>query len=286
MKEIVLNVCQGIGDIFWVLQKFYPHIEDKIHINICCLENNNVNDQFRAMKFLKTFPKVGNVKTIQVSADYYNNILAHGYFSMSEIFSNPDKENHFYCCNGPLEKGIRIEDIDKDFTAEETIPLSLCELDLPAEKYFLLYVSGMSLSIMNYRYNRCWLLTEWAKFVELLYKKYDLDLPIFFLGANYDKPAIDWLTENLSGYKTCNFIDCSPEQVNYLLKNSSLFAGYQSGLNVLADQLNAKQIMLYFPHLENMLYTWCKKDNIKTKFHADVFSNSAEKVINNLRLEL
>jgi hypothetical protein len=64
-----------------------------------------------------------------------------------------------------------------------------------------------------------------------------------------------------------------------ILQRSEFFIGYQSGLNILADNLDTPQMMLYFDNLKPMLYTWCKKENIKTKFFATVFSQTPKDAI-------
>src|SRR5262249_13934161 len=140
MKEVTLNVCQGVGDIFWVYQKFAPHV-DVINFNIACLpdldRDDNKTVSLRATSFLKLLPQVEAVDFIIIPSEQYDR-LANGYHSMIPLMAamkegSPGPFN--YACNRPLEDGIRIEDIDP-FEMQETVPMrtEACPLAYPEKQ--------------------------------------------------------------------------------------------------------------------------------------------------------
>ncbi len=82
------------------------------------------------------------------------------------------------------------------------------------------------------------------------------------------------------------YIDSYPGNVMHILKNSKLYLGYQSGLNIMADNMDVKQVIMYYSMLEKMKYTWCKKENIGKTFYADMFSSPPREVAKHMTLEL
>lgn len=284
-KTVSLNVCQGVGDTFWVYQKFSPHV-DYINFNICYVQGDNYKLNTRAIEFLKLLPKVSCIKMKSISGNRNVNIV-NGRFLMKGIFDNLRIE-YDYACNNALENGIRLDEIDKEYAIEETVDIAYKEIALPFKDYVTIAVSGTTLYEKIAKDNLLWSVDEWVYFIELLYEKYKLTNPVILIGASYDRDVCIQLENKLKkyNYKVATYIDYKPENVIYIIKNSFLFIGYQSGLNILADNLDVKQVMIYFNHLEPMKYTWCKKKNIKTLFHADIFLNKPNKVIENLELKL
>jgi hypothetical protein len=135
-----------------------------------------------------------------------------------------------------------------------------------------------------------WTITDkWFKFLRAFLRQYQLCCPIIIIGANYDqKVALEFesiLKKN--GYQAHTYIDSEASNIIYILKNSICFIGYQSGLNVLADNLDVKQVMLYFPYLRKMLYSWCKVKNWKNgNFNAFTFDMNPEQVLSGIRFKL
>jgi hypothetical protein len=110
-KEIQLKVCQGVGDIFWVYQKFAPHV-DVIDFSICQVDGKLTKIGTRAVSFLKLLPKVRNVDAYQDTIENYQKMINEN-MPMSEIIPKLGSQNSFaYACNKPLEEGVRLEDID------------------------------------------------------------------------------------------------------------------------------------------------------------------------------
>lgn len=291
MKKVKLNVCQGVGDIFWVYQKFAPHV-DVIDLSISQVTGGEGKIGTRAIEFLKLLPKVREITTHTVSSQDYNTLAA-GRFPMGRILDavNSGATNSFdYACNRPLEEGVRIEDIDPLFSVETTTDIRCDEYPLPfaSGDYVCMYVSGTTADRKIVADLKLWTVQTWVKFVSGFYKQYNLRCPIVIIGASYDSNIMLQLNSALksAGHKTAVFIDSLPANVTYILKNSKCFIGYQSGLNILADNLNTRQVMLYFPFLKKMLNTWCKAENLLSgRFNASTFDMTPEQVLDGLRLK-
>jgi hypothetical protein len=296
-KRIRLNVCQGVGDIFWVYQKFAPYF-DKIDFCILHLDGGHAKIQTRSVPFLHLLPKTCEVLSKVVPGEEYT-AVAQGHFPMGEILKR--YEEHVasgqtevftcdYACNKPLEEGIRIEDIDPGYLVEDTVAIQCteCPLAFDPGTYTTLYVSGGTNDPIAVLMNQIWLTEHWRTFLVGFYKKHQISHPIIQIGASYDHAVLMDMEAKLkkAGFRVHTYIDSWAANVTYILKNSVCFFGYQSGLNILADNLDTKQVMMYFPMLEKMKYAWCKQRNIKTKFHADLFSTPPRQVLKKLALEL
>jgi hypothetical protein len=253
MLERELYVCQGLGDIFWVYQKMAPNY-DVLDFNICILKENQV--QRRSVDWLKCFPKVRHVKTCLTSEGKYYNLSRR----------RSKYHDRWYCVNRYLEEGNRLEQIAGP--TQWNIQLKETQVKVP-NKYLTCFVSGA-------RKVALWQPCQWIELIQRLYVHYRL--PILFLGAEYDK---DMTLELAYKSKVPNetFIDYDPAKVIYILKNSSFHFGYQCGLNVIADNYKVPQLMLYYPELRKMMYSWCQPDHRKAMiFRANTFDRTPEEV--------
>jgi ADP-heptose:LPS heptosyltransferase len=185
-----------------------------------------------------------------------------------------------------LEDGIRLEDIDTGSLVEWSVPVSIHECPIAYQDYICLYVSGSTKNPDLMKKKIVWNEATWFHFIKLFYEKHKLTYPICMIGASYDKDVVLSLQERLNGngVAASSYIDSYPANVLHIIKKSKLFIGYQSGLNILADNIDTPQLMLYFHFLEKMQYTWCKKENIGTKFQANLFSKSPEEVVESFKL--
>jgi hypothetical protein len=254
--------------------------------------NGNYKIQNRATDFLRLLPKVDNIIPRQVSSEEYDEI-AHTHFPIKYILDNFNdgcQGPYNYACNHPLEQGIRIEDIDPGYEYEETVNIRCepCPLVFQPGEYVTAYAAGGTAQVALNNMG-VWTVDEWFDFIKSFYDKYDLKAPLLLIGASYDKDVLLNLEYKLrkADFKVHTYIDAWSANVTYILKNSICFLGYQSGLNILADNLDTPQVMLYFPFLDKMLYTWCKKGNIDNgKFNADIFTTKPQQVVDKLRLKL
>lgn len=281
-RTVTINVPQGVGDIFWCYQKLSPYF-DVININILIVSVDKV--QIRAKAWLSLLPKVGRVVAKQIRSEEYDRIISSAH-PIKNLFRS--RRSVDYSCNRPLENGVRLENIDPDSLVEWSVPLKMQEFPLDHKDFISLYVSGTTKNPSLIRDKVIWTEDEWVRFIRLLYDKHKLNLPICMVGASYDKEVTEGIQNKLNaiGINTTVYIDLHPANVMYLMKQSKLFIGYQSGLNILADNVDIPQLMFYFPYLEKMQYTWCKKENIGKKFQATLFSKSPEEIVDQFKLTL
>jgi ADP-heptose:LPS heptosyltransferase len=290
-RSITLNVCQGVGDIFWVYQKFAPHF-DRIHFCITHVNSGLDKVQNRAVDFLKTLPKVGIVSSRLVPPEEYQKLIASRYI-MRDIMACYERGQRVfdYSCNMPLENGVRLEDIDPDYPIESNVEVNCQYLPMSVEpnNYVTVYISGATLITEAVNRHQLWSIETWFLFVKAIYQKYELKLPLVIIGASYDELAANRLCSMFKegGFSATTCIDALAANVNYVLKNSYLLVAYQSGLSILADNFNVKQVMIYFPYLNPMLYTWCKRQHAEDgTFNAETFDKNPQQIIENLRLRL
>jgi hypothetical protein len=288
MRDITLRVCQGIGDIFWVYQKFSPYF-DAINFTISSVGPNAAREQ-RAIPFLKVLPKIGNITVQPTTSDDYTRI-AQGYFSMSNIMKKygPRSKIFDYACNKPLEDGIRIEMIDPEYPIEETVPFPIEIMPLPFDNYLCLYVCADIKKEVPAKIHGLWEANKWAEVIQILCQKQKTKLPIVLVGAFYDLDVIVDLERSLKqmDFQTCVFVDLDFKNLFYVIKNSQFLVGYQSGINIITDNLDVPQLMIYFPILEKMMYTWAKKKNIDAGiFNAALFSQNHIDIAKNLKIPL
>lgn len=276
-----VQVAQGLGDIFWVYQKLSPYFET-LNFQISIINNTSIDR--RSEEWLKLLPKVGHVRCKLTTPEEYVKLIEgkHHVGHVIEQWSKGVREVA-YCCNRPLEEGVRLEDID-EFAPEWNVPMNFKNFPTPYREYVTLYVSGTTKAPNAARDYGIWTVDQWLEFVGLIYKKYGLDYPLAVIGAEFDRDTVEEMERRLvkEGREVTTFIQRNPERVCSLLQKSKLFIGYQSGLNIVADNLDVPQVMVYFPKLEKMQYTWCKKENINTLFHAGIFSEGPAKFADRL----
>lgn len=284
--EVTLNTIQGIGDIFWVYQKFSPHVS-RINLNIMTIDAHDLDfrAQSRAVDFVRLLPKVGEVKVISVSRERYS-ATANGVFPMKEVLERGGGD---YACNHALEQGVRLEEVDPEYRIEERVPLPELDLPLPMRGYLALYTSATT-SLSDALGYGVWNVSRWVKLIKLIYKNRVVSVPVVMLGAYYDRPALEEIRDRLleSGVEVVALhIDLPPRFVINLLRRSTLFIGHQSGLGILADNLGAFQLMIYMKAISGMAYTWCRKSHAESgRFTAAFFDQTADEVLEVLRRRL
>jgi hypothetical protein len=261
-----------------VYQKFSPFF-DYVHINILVTAADVV--QQRAGAWLRLLPKVGNIVFRVVSSEYYARVIAQKY-TMSDILAvyQTGRTEFDYAANRPLEEGVRLEDIDPGQPVEWGVPLAIQECPLAFDEFIACYVSGGTKDLGAIK-KGCWNQIQWIDFLLRLYRKYKYQVPLILIGASYDHKVIEGISRSLKAHRVDNhvYVDSYPANVLYILKKAKLFIGYQSGLNILADNLGTRQLMMYFPELAPMQYAWCRPEHARTVFQADLFSSPPIKVV-------
>lgn len=269
-----IKVMQGIGDIMWVHQKLFNYVDEFEYVVQVIPNDISVKLQTRGVNFIKTWPKVKSVN-IELTTDEEYTRQATG------IWRSPDfldgTIDHF-SLNKWLETGNKLEDLD-DNTVKWKIELPTKEMSVD-NKFCCLYVSGN-----NFVKEECWKLTRWAN---LLGK---VDMPIYLLGASYDIKCLKGLYEIL--FENMNkpvriYMDHPPEEVAYLLKECEFFIGYQSGLNIMCEQFNTPQLMVYLNWVYPMKDAWVSPDNRNDTFQNISFAHgpiNARKIVEKHFLE-
>lgn len=278
--SVTLKVVQGIGDIFWTYQKFSPYFD---RINFTIMLTRDLPIQKRAFDWLKTWEKTGDVTTEVVPSDRYHR-GAHGFFRLQDCFDNGFDRPIEYAANAWLEAGVRIEDIDPGAMVDTDVQMKIADRPkYPAGEYLVLYASGSTTSktIQHDPRYGVWTCEQWAGFANKFLDRVGKNLPVVVIGQFYDEEAIRSLTDLMMQNKrtVSALIGYPPAQVASLLKHSSYFIGYQSGLGIIADALGARQVMLYFNQHRPMLNTWCRREHIGGKFQAACFEDSPDEII-------
>jgi hypothetical protein len=271
---LTVQVPQGLGDIFWVYQKLAPHFT-KLYFQIALVHNDPVSR--RSEDWLQLLPKCGGVSTKIISHEKYEKLVS-GKFLVKDVLRQWQSgiNEVQYSCNRFLEEGVRLDQID-DYPIAEDVEMTREPFALPFDQYIVLYVSGNT----NVLGTQVWSVAQWFDCLERICKKFSLNCPVVLIGASFDQHLIVQLEKALAnwGWPVVSYVQAAPARICYLLQRSKLFIGYQSGLNIIADNFDVPQIMVYFDRLKPMMYTWCKRANVKTRFHAGIFSQSPEEIV-------
>lgn len=270
MSSVTLRVPQGIGDIFWCYQKVAPYA-DRINFEIAYSgEKNDVTE--RSIDFLHDWPKTGDVRMVEVSPGKYRNL-----WQSTPESPVPVGNNGPYAVNAALESGIRLEDVHPGSEIEWGVQIRQEAVFVP-DSYVCLYVSGNAKRNVGYEQ---WGVAEWYAFV-LLFMERMPGRKLVIIGADFDKEMVDELVGEFGDRLATSFVGESSRKVAYILYNADFFIGYQSGLGILADNMGTPQLMMYFPHLEKMKYTWCQPGHKNQLFFADTFDRTPDQVLKDL----
>ena len=271
MRSITLNVPQGLGDLFWVYQLFAPIVE-RVNFTIHAISSSG--SQFRSAEWPHLWPKVGAVNFRLVTSQRYQQITQ-SRRTVAECLAEAaagQSDGVDFAANAWLEDGRRLEDLDPLHPPQWDVPIRSAPAAGLPERYLLLCVSGDT-----QRHPRgCWSIEQWLELIDRLYLRDSRSLPIVQLGAEFDRAVIELLDRELRarGHRTQAVIQPPPAEAADVLRRCELLLGYQSGLNVLADQFDRPQLMLYFRGLAQMHYTWCKPANCRRLFFAASFSET------------
>lgn len=278
MREaLTLNVVQGVGDVFWVYQKFAPHVR-RLDLNVMVTvkpgEEPNYTVQTRALPFISLFPKVGSVTVETVPSERYAK-TAKGIFRMADILYRDGPSD--YACNRSLELGVRLEEIDPNLEVEECVALPEEDAPVPAEPYLLVFVSQSASMKIAPEYG-VWSVESWARMLRILREEGVFPWPVVLTGAHYDRPTLEALADTVErdgAERPALLIDLPPKQVINMIRRAGFFIGHQSGLNVLAENVGTRQLMLYMKPLWRMVHAWCGKRSVATGvYRADLFSRT------------
>lgn len=274
-KTITVRTVQGIGDLFWVYQKLAPHF-DTINLDILCIGTSPV--QQRAQAFCAMLPKVRHVAYRVVRPTEYQRVAQTTFALADVIRAAPGAVD--YAVNAPLERGRALRELDDGAAIEEFVDLrGVPTAAPPREDYLCVFVAGAKAATV-------WQPAQWAPVIERLAGRMGTRR-IVLVGAAWDIPVQDLIQSMLQRRRyvvTSQVASLDLAGTLDVIRRARFFLGYQSGLNVLADNYDVPQLMLYFPPLRPMLYTWAKPANVGTRFHAMTFADNPAPVVDALSL--
>ena len=277
-REITLNVPQGLGDIWWPYALAAPHF-DRINLNLLTIGSDA--QQFRSCEWPGLLPKAGAVNFRLVHSDDYGRRAATK-TTAAEIVERWETGQHEQdlACNGWLEAGNRLEELGEP---QWDIDMRSEPHGLPYQRYVCLAVSGDTARHPS----GLWPIDTWLECVDLLYRRYEWDLPVVLLGADFDRPATEPLAEGLRarGYTVDLLVSntlCA-RKVD-AVKRCAFFLGYQSGLNILADNFNRPQLMVFFNRLAKMIRSFAKPANLAAGlFNPALFRDGPAAAVGSIR---
>jgi hypothetical protein len=264
-RAVTIDTVQGIGDIFWTYQKLAPYF-DRIHLRILHIANDQV--QKRAAAFCRMLPKVGDVKYVMAKPQEYTK-LATGTFPIADVIRRAGTVGRAqpYAVNAPLERGIHLRDIDPGMLVLDRVDLhGQTPDDPPREPYLCLYVAGSKV-------DNLWSPVRWAMAATRLCARLGVT-QVRMIGAGWDADAQAAILPHLVPLQVESHVGAGMSETLDIIRRAAFFFGYQSGLNVLAENYDTPQLMVYFDRLSRMQYTWVKPASIRTRFHAMLFGDA------------
>ncbi len=292
-KHLKVGVPEGIGDIIWVYRKCMPYCE-KISFIINHVGKEGTRQQseiqHRSDNVAMQLPNVKSVSH-QFGFPSWTHNEMHLKDVFAEILPGTKTARIDYICNALLDRGVYLEDIDRDLKVQWDMKLEtkICpEVSEYNGEYIVVYISGDT-ERGGDRENR-WNVDQWVQFLCAAMKKIRKELPVIFIGAKFDEDTlinISKLYERARGRKNYKvLIAKEAHELFYILKNCRLFIGYQSGLNILADEFNTKQLILYFTNLRDMKDSWVKPINRKNgKFNYAYFGEPINNILDRMNFE-
>lgn len=268
-RTAVVKVAQGLGDIFWVYRKLYSYFTN-IQFEILTLTDRPMEG--RSLKLFDGYPKVDSVKLIKSTQREYERLLQ-SKPRLDDLLNNKETECFNFICNLWLETGTYIEKIDNDHKVAWDIPVPVKPIANLPQQYIVLYASGEGRHIEQ----QVWNPMQYSVMArEYLISTGKLDHKVVLIGADYDDPVQSIIEQQLKDLRldVVRYQNLPVDQLAYLFQKAECFLGYQSGLNILADHMDCKQLMLYFNHNTQISDTWVKPKNRNGKFHWINFKDS------------
>jgi hypothetical protein len=274
-KSVTCVTEQGIGDTFWAYQKLAPFYRGiNFILGIGAIDVR----QCRANEMVKLLPKVSSV-TYQI-VDHYKYQEIGTMKKSLKPFLDQRLEFYEYSVTQYIRDGVRIDDIDPGLPIAWDVPLPLEKVDLPFRNYIGLTASGPGTADRK----DVWRPDRYIELIKLIKATYGMpkDFPVVIFGASYDKWIIEEFESRLEKDKVphASFIDFSWEKIFYLLKHCTFFLGFNSGLHVLADNLDVPQLMIIFDEIPGARYAFAKKANIASGvYNATLFGRTLKQII-------
>lgn len=282
MREI--NVCAGIGDNIWLLQKLI-HAQEKFIFNL-----PNGQPQ-RGKQIFDLLPQVA-ARARYVDGLNYERIKRNNVTRIWPQWKQIRVSRFYLECNLHLEEGRRIESFLPDLPTSFTLPWvttpeeqAVAKELLPGENYIGIYASAYSTT----RAWNFWDEHAWLEFIQRFYHK-ALGTTFVIIGAKWDLDLADNLVQLLRMHciPHVNTIGQPLAVVVEILRRLNYFVGFPSGLSILNETLGKETFMFYPVHLAAMMHAWADPARItEGKYLASLFctpEEAMEKIFKNKKL--
>lgn len=270
--RVRLMVPQGIGDVFWVWQKL-RHVPGVEEIEFVVYRVAGAGHELivrRAEAVIGALPKVAAVHYYAVpgappwvaECRPLTQVLpaAAAAGPVSDGWNGPG-----WAANAWLESGINLERIDPSLPVSwDTGVTAEPVAGVEPGRYLVVYASGDTARNATLA-ERVWPAEGWARLADRVCYGAGVgtDLPVVLVGAAFDYPVLGAVADGLArrGFKTGILVDLPLPRLLGLFANAWGFLGYQSGLNILAATVGARQHIVYFPRIGRMGATWVRPEH-------------------------
>lgn len=290
-----LLLPQGIGDSIWALHKAESVAKMEgdgvVEVFLNCSEDNYI--QARALQFIKRFKCVSSAKMLVVSIHPPMNIPVDAfgrYIYIDDGWFCKGFDSYFALMpNGPLERGIRLEDWLPKYPVNWDLPSQFqftqeegAKADLFRErigKYCVFYLGSLNGNTKN-GHNRGprWKPEDWVNIAERFQKEFGLGIVV--VGADYDETYYEVLVKHRIDDPWHDFIGrCTIADTFALVKRANFVLSFQSGIGIFASYLGVPTGIFwrakgdsispdfYLSFEEEMASAWVRPDMLEQKKH-------------------
>jgi len=292
---------QGIGDSVWALHKIQSVAQKlgngKIEVFLNCYNADPNGVESRALDFVRRFKFVDRAQMlpgIDIHPQASIRVSKEGHYIY--IPDGPMKFNgdEYYALmpNGPLERGIRLEDwlpefetnwgIMKEFHISDQEKEVAAALRLQFGEYAVFYLGPLAGNLQE-GHNRgmLWKPEDWVALGKRIHS--ELGLSIVVVGAGYDEPYSQLLVYPLLGNDNEFWADLVGKtnvgELYGITTNSRFVISYQSGVGIVSNYLGVPTGIfwrpkgdsinpnIYLSFEEAMASAWANPEMIRTEKH-------------------
>lgn len=261
MRQI--NVCAGIGDNIWLLQKLLNAGEGFEYL----LPDAKPK---RGKQIFDMLPPEVAIASYTSDHKTYQQTYKANIIHEKKLWAEITERRFTLTCNDHLENGNRIEDFLPDLPTTFRINWNTgtdLPTNLPARPLIGIYGSSYSTT----RAWGFWKEDKWCQLIQLLHKA-NPDFVFVIIGADWDLNLggnlIDLLSHNDISY--INTIGRPLGFVTELLKKLSYLFAFPSGIGILAPTVECPVTMFYpagrngAPDYTPMMNTWAHPEDIES----------------------
>lgn len=255
-----INVCAGIGDNVWLLQKLVNAGER------FDFELSSAGPQ-RGKQIFDLLPQVANSATYVPNLPY-KKVQANNVQNRVSFWKDVHQTEFYLSCNEHLERGHRIEDFFPDLKTSFIMDWTTAGYVMHAIKNFPRHKKYIGLYGSSYSTSRAWGFWDehkWMELVRLIHRR-DPEYVFVIIGAEWDLDLGRNLVQLLAQEKVpfVNTIGEPLGAVIEIMKQLTYFFSFPSGLGILAPTVRCKVTMFYPPHLLHMMNAWASPADIES----------------------